>query len=159
MIKKKSISWEFVNSRIDEMVKGINNQVRLNRKIKIFGIPSGGKFIEGLIVTRNLFRFKAVNSPQNADIIVDDIYDSGNTYNRYSKYEKPIWILVDKREDKFKDKWITLPWDCKEKDNKETKDYALRLIQKNGYSGTVKILDDLLNTPQKEVLSSRGYGK
>ena len=52
-----------------------------------------------------------VNTPEEADIIVDDLIDSRATFQRYEKYGKPFYTLIDKSRDKEYQDWICFPWE------------------------------------------------
>jgi len=76
--------------------------------ITIYGVPRGGipiaylvrGYIDNCIVTDN---------PEEADIIVDDIIDSGKTKERYKKYGKPFFGLIENSNE-----WIEFPWETKD---------------------------------------------
>jgi GTP cyclohydrolase I len=77
---------------------------------KVWGIPRGGIHIAQLLVQH--FRCEMVESPGDADVIVDDIYDSGATYEKWTKRtQKPVWCAIDKRDERWKGRWIVMPWE------------------------------------------------
>ena len=50
--------------------------------------------------------------PDEAEVIVDDIIDSGETARRYSeRYGKPIAVLVNKEQEGLMGVWVEFPWE------------------------------------------------
>lgn len=92
----------------------------LDRTKKYYGVPRGGSVLAAC--TGN-----AVETPEQADIIIDDLIDSGATRDLYlKKYSKPFVVMYDKN--KIKDRrWIRFPYesDC----NKDLETNILRLIE------------------------------
>lgn len=87
--------------------------------LKIWGVPRGGCFIAMILASNN--KAIMVETPEEADIIVDDLIDSGDTVARYREQypHKPFFVPIDKRGDS---RWIVFPWEAKEepvKDNLE----------------------------------------
>jgi len=84
MIKTK-ITWEQIYNRLEEVTK------HLPKTTKYYGVPRGGQVVAGM--TGN-----AVDNINDADIIIDDLIDSGATEARYKKHKKPFIALIDKRK-------------------------------------------------------------
>ena len=92
-MKKIYISWKAIYAKIK----------KLDKNKKYYGIPRGGQIIAGL--TGN-----AVDTVKECDVIIDDIYDSGRTAQKWAKqYKKEIVFLYDKRKEKLP--WIVFPWE------------------------------------------------
>lgn len=90
------LSWAQVYERLKKAPPG-----------KLYGIPRGGAVIAGLTG-------RAVDDWRQADAIVDDIVDSGQTYLRSMEaYGKPFWALVDKRTETIEG-WVVFPWEVNE---------------------------------------------
>lgn len=103
-MQKKYISWE----QILEALKPIdipNN--------KIYGVPKGGMIVAGYLK-------QAENTPfiEEADVILDDIIDSGRTKRMYeNKYpDKEFIALIIKDSDE----WIVFPWEVEHPSGEET---------------------------------------
>jgi GTP cyclohydrolase I len=66
----------------------------------------------------------------DAEIIIDDIIDSGETRRRYARFEKPFFALVDKTGDDKNIGWVKFPWEQVDplKDNEDTVIRQLELI-------------------------------
>jgi len=107
----------------------------------VYGIPRGGSIIAALLTTNNC---TPVATPDEAEIIVDDILDSGDTRDRYHDLYpgKPFWVACVKSS--FD--WVTFPWEDEEPGGAETN--VVRLLQALGED--VK-RDGLIDTPRRVV--------
>lgn len=118
------------------------------RKLKLYGIPRGGAIVAGLIVAHNA-DCEIVDSPEECDVIVDDIIDSGNTRQVYAKFGKQHYALIDKQAERLMGKWVVFPWEYIEKD-KDSDPHAsvTRLLQ---YIGEDARREGLRETPRRVV--------
>tara|TARA_R100001163_G_scaffold11614_4_gene10614 strand:- start:6294 stop:7130 length:837 start_codon:yes stop_codon:yes gene_type:complete len=150
------IHWEEVFTRLNK----IKNKYK--KDTKYYGVPRGGVIVAGL--TGN-----PTNNIEEADVIIDDLIDSGKTMERYAKYNKPFVALIDKR-DELRDDWLVFPWESKEQDTNETvEDNVTRLLQyfgedvnREGLRETpkrfVKFFREFLNPPEWNCTSFEGEG-
>jgi len=119
----------------------------LQSKIKptdvVYGFPKGG-----MIIT-NFLKNPKTHIPEKADIIIDDIIDSGKTMKKaHELYKKPFIALVDKREPKWKDYgYIIFPYEDVQKD---AEDVIVRMIEHLGENPN---REGLLDTPKRVVKS------
>lgn len=105
-MSKLTVGWEEVYRRLQDAPAGM-----------LYGIPRGGAIVAGLTG-------RAVDSPTNADWLVDDVIDTGRTSQMASdKYGKPVWSLFDRTRDALGDHWVVLPWET----NNEVVSRDLRL--------------------------------
>jgi GTP cyclohydrolase I len=106
MNKIEKITW----SRVIELTKD------WPKDKKYYGVPRGGQPIAAL--------FTPVDNPEDADIICDDIIDSGSTKKRYEqKYpNKPFMALLQGRQDV----WYEFPW---EENETPAEDAVKRILQ------------------------------
>lgn len=153
---KTYIKWEEVYFRLKKIIKDFGKDT------KYYGVPRGGQIVAGL--TGN-----AVNNIEDADVVIDDLIDSGSTMKQYIKYKKPFISLIDKRIELQKE-WIVFPWEIKSKDNEETvEDNVTRLLQyfgedvnREGLKETpkrfIKFFDEFLNPPQWNCTTFEGEG-
>lgn len=111
---------------------------------KIYGVPRGGYFVALLI--ENIGKGTVVDTPEEADIIVDDLIDSGRTKDKYSiKYGKPFYAPFIKKEHR---QWFVFPWETGKQDDAE--DNVTRMIELIGEDST---REGLLETPARVVKS------
>ena len=125
----RSITWEEIYERIKLLPKG-----------KCYGVPRGGQVVAG--VTGN-----AVDTPEEADYILDDLIDSGRTAEKWKKKypDKPFLALWNKIEEKDLG-WIEFPWE--ESGEREAEDSVARLLETFGEDVTREGLQD---TPKRYV--------
>lgn len=155
MIKTK-ITWEQIYNRLEEVTK------HLPKTTKYYGVPRGGQVVAGM--TGN-----AVDNINDADIIIDDLIDSGATEARYKKHKKPFIALIDKRNE-LKGEWLVFPWELTENGIETVEDNVTRLLQyfgedtnREGLQETpkrfVKFFTEFLNPPKWEctTFESEGY--
>ena len=104
---------------------------------KFYGVPRGGQIIAGILGN-------AVDTIEQADVIVDDLIDSGATLEQYKKHKKPFAALIDKRKE-YTDEWIVFPW---ENHNGNIEDNVTRLLQ---FFGEDVEREGLKETPKRYV--------
>lgn len=136
-----TISWK----EIKEIVK------TWDKSLKYYGVPRGGQPIAALL--------NPVDTPEEADVIVDDLVDSGATMKKYHELypNKLFQTLIDKRHDeKYKGKWVKFPWE--EAGAIDVEEHMSRVIQhfddgnREGLKETpkryIKFLTEFLNPPK-----------
>ena len=77
--KNRSITWS-------EIIERVN---KLDKNKKYYGVPRGGQYISAML--------NPVDNIEDADIIIDDLIDSGKTEIDYKKYNKPFIGLFNKQ--------------------------------------------------------------
>ena len=87
----KEISWKEVYARLYQITSKYENNT------KYYGVPRGGSIVAGLT-------YRPAKTPDEADVIIDDLIDSGKTMQNHAKYGKPFEALIDKRKEYKKDK-------------------------------------------------------
>jgi GTP cyclohydrolase IA len=149
---KTHITWEQVYHRLDEAIK------HLPKDTKYYGVPRGGQIVAGM--TGN-----AVDTIEEADVIIDDLIDSGATLERYKEYSKPFVALIDKRIE-LQGQWLVFPW---ENEEGNIEDNVRRLLQyfgedvnREGLKDTpkrfVKFFKEFLNPPEWNCTTFEGEG-
>lgn len=128
---KTNITWQQVYYRLNEVTKN------LNKDTKYYGVPRGGQIVAGM--TGN-----AVDKIEDADVIIDDLIDSGATLERYKDSGKPFLALIDKRIE-LEGEWLVFPW---ENEEGNVEDNVRRLLQ---YFGEDVNREGLQETPKRFV--------
>lgn len=111
--------------------------------LKVYGIPRGGAVLAGILeATRGCV---AVDDPNKADVIVDDIIDSGATQARYEEtFKKPVWALMKKGSAHG---WIVFPWEG----NDPLKDIEDTVIRQLQFLGEDPNREGLKETPARAM--------
>ncbi len=127
-----------------------------NRGAVIYGVPRGGIPVAYMIAQR--LQGQVTFIPDKANLIVDDILDSGATKARYPG--KPFFALFDKRTDqRWKDQWLVMPWEIEGETNASGHDIVTRLFQ---YIGEDPHREGLKETPARFLSAwkewASGYG-
>lgn len=141
-------SWDYCKTLAEDLAKKIEADVQNNSTcFKVFGIPRGGvNAAQLLCASRD--QFVLVEKPEDADIFVDDIIDSGATkaswLYRFPHMKNRFYALCVAS----KDTWIVFPWESNETGGPE--ENVRRLIE---YIGEDPSREGLLETP-KRVLKS-----
>lgn len=106
----RCITWKEIYNRVKKLPKG-----------KYYGVPRGGQVVAGLTG-------QAVDIPEIADYIIDDLIDSGKTALKWKdKYpEKPFIALWNKQEEKDLG-WLEFPWE--ESGERDAEDNVIRILQ------------------------------
>lgn len=150
---KTNITWEQIYHRLKEVTKDFPKDT------KYYGVPRGGQIVAGM--TGN-----AVDTIEEADVIIDDIIDSGATLKRYKEEcYKPFVALIDKRVE-LQEEWLVFPW---ENENGNVEDNVRRLLQyfgedanREGLQDTpkrfVKFFREFLNPPEWNCTTFEGEG-
>jgi len=104
---KVHLSWYDV----DRLAKqGLQPLKRRGRRLKIWGIPRGGVYAALVYKAAAPDDVDIVGTPEEADLLVDDIIDSGVTAKEYSeKYKKDVLALVVKEPGNTD--WIVFCWE------------------------------------------------
>jgi GTP cyclohydrolase I len=143
--RKVSLSWNDVLC----LLKPIDKP-----HLRVFGIPKGG-----MCASTALQLAKIVYNVDDANIILDDIVDSGATRDKYKKLypDKQFYSLVDKTtKSKDSDAWIIFPWENQEVED----DIITRLLQ---YIGEDPKRGGLRETPKRVMKAwdewTSGYNK
>jgi GTP cyclohydrolase I len=127
----RTIKWEEIFNKIN-IIKN-----KYNKETKYWGIPRGGQVVAGMLGN-------AVDNIEECDVIVDDLIDSGNTIEKYKKYDKSIEVLFDKRIE-LQNEWLVFPW---ENHNGDIEENVVRLLQ---YFGEDVEREGLIDTPKRYI--------
>ena len=112
-----NFTWE----EFDKSVEIISDKTKKLNFSGIYGIPRGGLCLA--VALSHRLNLELLNKPKDNILIVDDIYDSGKTLNRYKDYLGSKHFVLISKEDQLwwnsvkiisKDKWVVFPWEEKE---------------------------------------------
>lgn len=125
---ERFITWIEIRERVS----------RLDKNLKYYGVPRGGQPIAAML--------NPVDTPEEADVIIDDLIDSGSTKENYKKYGKVFIGLFNKQtEEEFKNQWLVFPW---EKKDENVEDNFVRILQ---YLGEDPTREGLRDTPKRYI--------
>lgn len=119
----------------------------------VYGVPRGGEYVVARLVALGLA--KETKEPHKAEIIVDDIIDSGRTRDEHVRHAVPFWAPYDK----FRDgdlPWVVFPWeqveghDSEASADKDMERHVSRIIQ---YIGDDPSREGVRETPARVVKS------
>jgi GTP cyclohydrolase I len=137
-MNKLYLTWEDVMNKL--------RTVDLLNK-KVYGVPNGGMIAAGF-----LNYAKKVYKPEFADIILDDIIDSGGTQKWYKKQfpDTVFHALFDKQLDpQLHDQWVVFPWEAQHPNGENTVQH--NIIRQLQYIGEDVNREGLLKTPDRVV--------
>lgn len=95
----------------------------------------------------------AVDDVKDASVIVDDILDSGRTYEKWhSKYpDKKFYALFNRKAD-FKGDWVVFPWEENlEADYQDTLLRLAQMVTKDKLDAAIEAIDETIKHLQNEV--------
>jgi len=155
---KQYLTWAEVYQAVNKIV------LQCPKNSKFYGVPRGGQIVAGLTGY-------SVDTIEEADIIIDDIIDSGKTRDRYiNRYKKPFVSLFDMSETNGTENvWLVFPWEMREEGEETVEDNVTRLLQyfgedvnREGLKETpkrfVKFFNEFLNPPKWNCTTFEGEG-
>lgn len=165
------VGWGEVFSRLKDMVTIIRARVEPPPRYPwtVYGVPRGGVIVAGLLEGLYASEFRVVTNATEAQIIVDDIVDSGATMKRFrDSGHKEFYPLVYKEEEQPGTGWVVFPWETESKEA-DVADHILRILQHyqiDGQLGTkqtparvARFLDEQFTMKQFDmtVFPAKGY--
>ena len=158
MAHETILSWTSVKEEANQIAEQILLLPRHDH-YHIYGVPRGGipaaQLVSAALDVKG-FSNELVDAAVKADVIIDDIIDSGRTREKYEKqYPVPFFALIQKADLK---EWIVFPW---EKMCQETgpEDNIVRILE---FIGEDPNREGLVYTPSRVVKSWKrlfgGYG-
>jgi GTP cyclohydrolase I len=150
-MKKTILTYSQLVPLLSDMANEILEKLG-GEKPRIYGIPRGGAFVAVCLKWR-LPGMEICDKPEHANIIVDDIVDSGKTRRNYkTDWNVPFVALIERKP---ADEWVVFPWekDDQGKDKSAT-DIPIRLLQ---YIGEDVSRQGLKETPERFLKAWRQY--
>lgn len=98
---ERIITWDQIKVIADRLIE----TKALKKNTKVWGVPRGGQYLMPF--------FDPVNTPEEAEVILDDLIDSGSTQKQYKKKfpNKKFIAFFRKHEDDTR--WYIFPWEQK----------------------------------------------
>ena len=123
------------------------NGIKVAPVIKIFGVPRGGVPASYLLKAQDPNHIVIVDNHLEADIIIDDIIDSGATHREWSALTgKPFYALIDKIKNPDDKNWYVFAWEAKGDTEEGVEANVTRILQ---YIGENPTRGGLLETPRR----------
>lgn len=145
MITKTYLTSSELLARAEQIAR----HVEPTGTLRIYGVPRGG-IPAAYLLSKCIPDSWVTNNPEDADIIIDDIIDSGATALRHAMYKAPFFGLIDKQNADADIGWVVLPWEVTDKDTDEH-DHAARLIQHKGGKAAPALVERILKIVQEEI--------
>ena len=125
----KYFTWR----EFDKAVEHIANKCMFLEFSGIYGVPRGGLCLA--VALSHKLKINLISEPKKNSLIVDDIYETGETLNNLRDIEgamffvlfsksKPTWwntVLTSEKND-----WIVFPWENSENFNLDRNEYKKR---------------------------------
>mgnify|MGYP005817644873 FL=1 len=131
-----NLTWDDVFKRLAKL--------KLRGKA-IYGIPRGGAVVAGLAAAHH--QAIPVQDPAKAQIILDDIIDSGRTREKHDP-KIPFVALVDKLAEGLTGQWVVFPWE--EVNEIDAEDIVIRQLE---HLGEDPNRHGLIETPRRVIAS------
>lgn len=150
----RMVTIQEFNERCKEASVDIVSMFPGTNRIALYGVPRGGVTVAYGIAS-HIEHMTVVDTPDKADIIVDDLIDSGKTAGYYAHLypEIPFYTLYVHPEE-----WLVFPWESTEQGSAD--DIPLRLLQ---YIGEKPERGGLHETPHRYLKAwkhfTSGYDK
>ena len=117
-------------SDLDKATQLAANKYKEKTFCGVYGIPRGGLCVA--VKLSHLLNIPLLDLPQDGCLIVDDIYDSGKTLEKYKNYKNASYfVLISKQDPTYfssfittKSKgWVIFPWENVENANTDKEEY------------------------------------
>jgi len=100
-------------AQLDELALDCARRIReeypslLQLPVRAYAVPRGG--IPAALAVAKHLDLEMVDTVEEAEIVIDDLIDTGATLERYAG--KPFFALIDKRTWNHGDEWLVWPWE------------------------------------------------
>lgn len=154
-MEKIEVTWALANTAAMQGCINIMDTFKKPGKLLAYPVPRGGIYA-ALLIQRQMevlcpdLKIELVENHELADLIIDDLVDSGKTRKRIldAAGQKPFFTLYDKIKFGVK-AWYVFPWE-RMKNETGPEDAVTRLIE---YIGDDPTREGLAETPARVVRS------
>lgn len=146
--KELNLTWDDVDLLAAQTANAIHDWCKVHRPlgVRVFPVPRGGVYAAQAVRCCLVdYSMTFVERHEDADIVIDDLVDSGATRD---KFDKPFFVLIDKAR-VSSGRYLVFPWERMSKEEGPT-DNVRRLIQ---YIGEDQTREGLIETPMRVVKS------
>ena len=121
-----NLSWKSFDSAVKLAVSKYKDQ----KFVGVYGIPRGGLCLA--VAIRHHLKIPLLDLPQDNSLIVDDIYDSGKTLEKYKNYKNcSYFVLISKQDPTWfssyittkSNEWVIFSWECVENAKTDKEEY------------------------------------
>jgi len=150
---KVHLSWQDVRDRAERIGRELCDRFP-KRVIYAYPVPRGGihaaQAVQAVSCLQRQLRVELVEAPEEANVLIDDIVDSGKTRGTLiSAWKKPFYALVDKTVEKELG-WVVFPWERMTCEAGGPEENVRRLIE---FIGDDPNREGLQETPERVVRS------
>lgn len=160
MAKKEKINMKIIKITYEDIYKALD-EIPFQRgpQLRVYGVPRGGMYIAP-------FFGRVTSDPALADIIVDDLEDTGGTKEFYETlYPNKKFVALFKK--RHPEHWFEFPWDVKPE--MEISENVTRILQylgedskREGLKETparyIKFLKEFYDTPEFKLTTFKNEG-
>lgn len=153
-MSKKFFTWEDCEKLVDDMVAELYSNIGTLSALEpllIHGVPRGGIPVALMLKSRlgGIYNVQLVTDAKRADVIVDDIIDSGRTRKRLLELNPTAIFLSMISRAPEDDTWFVFPWEIGTEEN-GPEENVRRLIE---FIGDDPAREGLLETPNRVIKS------
>lgn len=124
--------------------------------LKVYAVPKQGIPAAYAVMAASKQEFVFTDLPAEADLIIDDLIDTGRTAQKFET--NAFYTLIDKRSWEHGNAWVVWPWEGDAESGIE--DHIVRLLQ---YCGEDSTREGLVETPKRVAKAWKhwcsGYSK
>jgi len=151
--EKLFLGWANIAHRSERIAKKIMGEKGCTGLVRIYGVPRGGIYAAQSVHTALQIcgaKSLLVKRATMADVVIDDIIDSGSTKDWYKAHypSLPFYALVNKEEADLVD-WVVFPWE-EMQGEMGPEENIVRIIE---HIGENPLREGLVGTP-KRILKS-----
>lgn len=122
MTERAILTWGEVYSLVGKIVEDWRAFAGNLDQCRVYGVPRGGVHVAQALVLMGIRlghdKFLLTDDICKADLIVDDIIDTGRTKEAYQgSLPTPFFALIDKTKNNhpYKNQWVVFPWELRER--------------------------------------------